>query len=283
MKKRPMSTEEKYLELRHAEVVKANELIQRSRFSLTAQQQKIILAVISQVQPWDDDFKLYEFSIPDFCRAVGIDDDSGGNYSKLKNSIKAIADKSVWVTLDNGKETLLRWIEKPYIDPQNGTVQIKLDRDMKPYLLQIKSNFTRYELLWTLRFKSKYSTRLYELIKSVHYNELEEYGRDFTLDELRKLLGAETYKLYREFRVHVLEPATAEINRYSDKTLTWEPIKRGRQVAAIHITISTKEGIERIKLQDETEKALGMDQLTLWELIRGTDAGTHAPAAPPQE
>lgn len=263
-----MRKEEKYLELRHATIVKANELIQRSRFSLTAQQQKIILAIISQVQPGDEDFKLYEFSIVDFCKAAGIEYDNGGNGKKLKNSIKAIADKSVWVTLENGTETLLRWIEKPYINPKSGTIEIKLDRDMKPYLLQIKQNFTSYELLWTLRFRSKYSTRLYELIKSVHFRELEIYTRDFELSELRRMLGAENYTVYREFKLRVLDPATEEINRFSDKNLTWEPIKSGKKVSAIRLTISTKEGMERIKLQDETEKELGMDQLTLWDMLR---------------
>lgn len=263
-----MRKEEKYLELRHAEIVKANELIQRSRFSLTAQQQKIILAIIAQVQPGDEDFRLYSFSIKDFCKAAGLDDDSGGNYQKLKNAIKAIADKSVWVTLENGQETLLRWIEKPYIDPGSGTVQIKLDRDMKPYLLQIKRNFTRYELLWTLRFRSKYSTRLYELIKSVHYNELQLYEREFPLEDLRRMLGAESYSVYREFKLRVLDPATEEINRFSDKNLTWEPVKTGKRVSAIRLLISSKEGMERIKLQDETERELGMDQLTLWDMLR---------------
>ena len=47
-------------------VVKANDLIQKSRFSLTLQQQKIILYLISKIMPTDENFQLYEFSIPDF-------------------------------------------------------------------------------------------------------------------------------------------------------------------------------------------------------------------------
>ena len=46
---------------------------------------------------------------------------------ELKAAIKEIADKSLWVRLDNGKQTLLRWIEKPYIDEGKGTVEIRLD------------------------------------------------------------------------------------------------------------------------------------------------------------
>lgn len=162
----------------------------------------------------DEDFKLYEFSIVEFCKVCGIDYSNGKNYADLKEAVKEIADKSIWVKLDNGKETLLRWIEKPYLDEHSGTIQIKLDKDMKPFLLQLKENFTQYELLWTLNFKSKYSIRFYELVKSIHYHDLDTYSREFDLDELRRILGAETYKTYQTFKVRVLEPAIQEINSF---------------------------------------------------------------------
>lgn len=256
--------QDNYLELRNKTVTKANELIQKSRFNLTLQQQKIVLYLIAQINPFDEDFKLYEFSIVDFCRVCGIDESSGKNYKDLKQAIKDIADKSLWVELQ-GKETLLRWIEKPYINKEQGTIEIRLDKDMKPFLLQLKQNFTRYELLWTLRFKSKYTTRLYELIKSIHYDELRTYTREYTLDEIRRLLGAENYKTYQSLKARAIMPAVEEINRYSDKNLSYEPIKRGKAVVKIAFTISSKDVIERLKLEDETEKELGLNQLTLWD------------------
>ena len=260
-----MKQEQKYLEIRKNTVVKANELIQKSRFSLSLQQQKVVLYLISQITPFDEDFKLYEFSIVEFCKVCGIDYDSGKNYADLKAAIKEIADKSVWIRLANGKQTLVRWIEKPYIDDNSGLIQIKLDADMKPYLLQLKENFTQYALLWTLNFKSKYTIRLYELVKSIHYHELDTYSRDFTLEELRGMLGAETYKTYQTFKVRVLEPSIEEVNQYSDKNVSFEPIKNGRAVSKIRLTISTKNTVDRLKLQSEIEREFGLDQMTLWE------------------
>ena len=260
-----MKQEQKYHEIRKNTVVKANELIQKSRFSLSLQQQKVVLYLISQITPFDEDFKLYEFSIVEFCKVCGIDYDSGKNYADLKAAIKEIADKSVWIRLANGKQTLVRWNEKPYIDDNSGLIQIKLDADMKPYLLQLKENFTQYELLWTLNFKSKYTIRLYELVKSIHYHELDTYSRDFTLEELRGMLGAETYKTYQTFKVRVLEPSIEEVNQYSDKNVSFEPIKNGRAVSKIRLTISTKNTVDRLKLQSEIEREFGLDQMTLWE------------------
>ena len=246
------------------QVKKSNDLIQKSRFDLSLQQQKIVLYLISQISPYDEAFKLYEFSIPEFCKICGITE-GGKNLADLKAAIKEIADKSIWMRISDEKETLLRWIEKPYIAEQDGIVQIKLDNDMKPYLLQLKNNFTSYELIWVLHFKSKYTIRLYELVKSIHFHDLEEYSREYTLEELRKQLDAEKYTAWINLRQRVLEQAMSEINEYSDKNITMQPIKKGRSVIKVKFTITTKDTLEALQLRDKIMKEMGYEQLTLWD------------------
>jgi plasmid replication initiation protein len=263
-----LKQDNQYLEIRNRTVIKANDLIQKSRFNLSLQQQKIVLYLISQISAYDEEFKLYEFSINEFCKVCGIDDTSGKNYTDLKQAIKDIADKSLWIKIED-EETLLRWIEKPYINRNSGTIKIRLDEDMKPYLLQLKENFTQYELLWTLHFRSKYTIRLYELIKSIHFHELKPYKREYKLEELRRLLGAENYTTYQTFKARVLNPAVNEINAYSDKNIEYEPLKHGRAVDIICFTITTKDAMERLKIQSDIEKEFGLDQMTLWDMITG--------------
>ena len=255
-----------FLEVRNKTVTKANELIQKSRFSLSLQQQKIVLYLISQISPYDDDFKIYEFSIQEFCKVCGIDGNNGKNYQDLKDAIKEIADKSIWIMIED-EETLFRWIEKPSINRKNGVIKIRLDNDMKPFLLQLKQNFTSYELIWTLHFRSKYTIRLYELIKSIHFHDLDSYERIYLLDDLKKLLGAETYKTYQTFKERVLKRAVQEINAYSDKNLKYETIKTGRSVSKIKFIVSSKDSLEAAKIRSDIEKELGMDQLTLWDRL----------------
>lgn len=260
-----MKKDNSILAVRNKTVVKANELIQKSRFSLSLQQQKVVLYLISQIKSYEEDFTECQFSIQDFCRVCGIDYTSGKNYSALKTAIKEIADKSIWIRLEDGRETLLRWIEKPYINHKDGTVRIRLDRDMKPFLLQLQKNFTQYELVWTLHFKSKYTIRLYELVKSIHYYDLESYTRRFTLDELKQLLDGEKYKAYQDFKRYVLEPAIEEINKHSDKLVSYEPIKNGRAVSGIALTIESKDSIEALKIRTEIEKEYNLNQLSLFD------------------
>ena len=265
-----MFTETPEMQAISRQVKKSNDLIQKSRFDLTLQQQKIVLYLISQISPYDEDFKLYEFSISEFCKICGIAY-SGKNLTDLKAAIKEIADKSIWMRISEDKETLLRWIEKPYIEEQDGIVRIKLDNDMKPFLLQLKNNFTSYELIWVLHFKSKYSVRLYELIKSIHFHDLDEYTREFPLDELRKQLDAEKYTAWINLRQRVLEPAIAEINEYSDKNITMQPIKRGRSVNRVKFTITSKDTLEALQLRDRIMKEMGYQQMTLWDELESRD------------
>ena len=257
-----------YAAARSQLVTKANELIQKSRFNLTLQQQKIILYLISQISPFDEDFKLYEFSIAEFCRVCGIDAASGKNYDDLKTAIKEIADKSLWIQTPKGEYTLIRWIEKPYLNTKSGIIKIRLDNDMRPYLLQLKANFTCYELIWTLHFKSKYTIRLYELVKSIHFHELENYERQYPVDELKRILGGEGYKEYRDFKRRVLKPSVDEINAYSDKTVEFTEIRQGKKVAMVQFTVSTKDSMDRLRIRSDIEKEMGFEQMTLWETLK---------------
>ena len=256
-----------YLVLREKQVVKANELIQKSRFSLSLLQQKIVLYLISQISVFDEEFKLYEFDIREFCQVCGLDYDNGGNYAYLKDQIKAIRDKSIWIRLKDGRDTTLAWIEKPYISEKSGKIQIRLDEDMKPFLLQLKENFTRYDLIFTLSFKSKYTIRLYELVKSIHYHDLEPYERTYTVEELKTLLDAEKYDTYQHFRERVLDKSIQEINEYSDKVVSYEAIRVGRSIQKIKLKVSSKDSIEALKIRDKIDREMNFDpnQMTIWD------------------
>lgn len=278
----PMTPEEAEISnARYAMVVKANDLIQKSRFSLTTQQQKIILFLISKITPEDEDFKRYQFSIIDFCNVCGIDYKNGQNYSDIKKAIKELRDKSIWVKLDDGRETLISWIEKAYIEERSGTIEVKLDADLKPWLIKLGGNYTQYELIYTLHFKSKYSIRLYELIKSIHYSYNQTYKRRYDLDELRRLLDAEKYKDYMNFKARALSVAVAEINKYSDKIVEYVPITKphSKKIVAVDFYISSKPASDVIGIQAEIERDLDSkwSQTTLFDdkldLIEADDNG----------
>lgn len=246
-------------------ITKANSLIQRAKFDLTRPEQRIILYLISQIRPTDNDFKTYQFSIIDFCRICGIER-GGTTYSEVKRQIQALADKSFWMRTQDGKQSLLRWIAKAKLD-DSGYLEIRIDEDLRPYLLNLMNSFTQYQLCYVLRFKHKWSFRLYELAKSIHYHEEKPYKRRFEIEEFKMLIGAENYKDYKSFNRFVLKPTVEEINEKTDKIISVEKIISKKKVVAVDIQVESKSMVEIIFLREQIEKDLGNGaQVSIWEL-----------------
>ena len=241
-------------------VVKSNELVQKSRFNLSLQEQKIILYLISKLRPEDITLKEHIFEIRDFCKVCGLDSDNGANYKYIKKALKALRDRSIWISLADGSETTLAWISAVTIGAKSGAVKIQLDERMKPYLLQLQHNLTSYELLYILAMRSRYSIRLYELLKSYEYRHREV----FEIENLKRLLSAENYVRYNDFKRNVLDIATKEINSLSDLNVLYEVIKDGRKYSKIKFFIHEKKCIEeRLRAWREIEEILKPTQMSL--------------------
>jgi plasmid replication initiation protein len=246
----------KIKETRSYQVVKANELIQKSRFTLKVQEQKIILFLISKIKPEDMELKEHIFKIQDFCTVCGLDAYSGANYTNIKQTLKHLRDKSIWITLADGYEITLSWFDYIKIKKDSGTIIIKISDSMKPYLIQLKNQYTQYELLYILAMKSQYSLRLYEILKS--YENFHKHT--FEIDELKKRLSAEHYNLFADFQRNVLDIALREINDFSDINVEYKIIKESRRFAKIEFFIEIEKDItERVKTWTRIEEVLYHD------------------------
>ena len=224
-------------------VVKGNDLIQKNRFELSLTEQKTVAYVCSMIQPMQTEesgFQLeYEFKIREYCKICGIDYDNGKNYQDVKATLKKLRDRSMWMTLPDGSETPVSWLDRITANKKKGIVHIRIDDRLAPYLFDLKQQFTQYQLYNILGMKSAFSVRIYELMKSYSFRHTIEID----LDELKRLLMVEdvkSYVNYKDFRVKVLEKAQSEINELTDIDMTFEPIKTGRKVTSIKFTIDEK-------------------------------------------
>lgn len=244
-------------------VVKSNDLIQKSRFRLSLQQQKIILYVVSQIKRQDHEMQTYTFNISDFCRICGLDSIGGQQYQNLKDALQELKTKTLWITPDPDTEVLVSWIGYAKIHKNSGTVDIRMDNDLKPYLLELKKNFTQYELIYTLRMKRKVSPRLYELLKSYHYDKTTQYRKDIEFEELRKLLSCETstYAQYKNLNRFVLKPCVKEINDQTDISVSYNPITAGKKTIGVSFIISRRNPIDTIQAAQKTDAAF-MDAIS---------------------
>lgn len=221
-------------------VVKGNDLIQRNRFELSLMEQKTVAYICSMIKPIDSGFQSeYEFKIRDYCKICDIDYDNGANYAYVKETLKKLRDRSMWMTLEDGSETVVGWLDRVTTNKKNGLAHIRIDDRLIPYLFDLKQQFTQYQLYNILGMKSAFSVRIYELMKSYSFR----HTIIFELNELKELLMVEhvkSYVNYKDFRVKVLEKAQTEINELTDINIEFEPIKTGRKVTSIKFIIEEK-------------------------------------------
>lgn len=233
-------------------VVKANSLIRKAHFSLSTQEQKLILYLISKIRPDDDNFKEYEFDLKNICRVCNIEY-NGKNYQNLKDSLKSLHDKSFWIKL-NKSEILCTWLQKAVIF-DSTKIKIRLDETLKPFLLNLKDNYTKYSLDNILSMNSKYSIRLFELLQSYSYlGQLK-----ITIQDLKALLQIDKNKYtdYKNFRVRVIDSALSEINKFTYLNVTYKTERQGRSIYAIIFIIDKKADIlDRLAADSEKAKVL---------------------------
>lgn len=249
--------DEKYttiIEQRNKKVRKANALIQKSKFDLNLQQQKLILFLISQIKPNDKEFQPYRFSVAEFCKVVGID--YYGSYDSIKDIIQKIADKSMWIKIE-GIDKLIRWISTAEINDSTKEIIIRFDEDLKPFLLELKENFYEFKSLYPLFFKHKYSIRLYEWAKSVYFHEEDTLQYIIKIEDIIQVMGAETYKDYYAFKKRALLPALKEINSSSDLNMECSEHKSAKgKIDCLYFTIEKKHTREIMETERQITEGL---------------------------
>lgn len=267
------SKEYKASESRNYFVVKQNDIIQKSKFklmrnsgeSLTLQEQKIMLYVISRIKPEDEELEEQVFDIAEFCRICGIQA-TGKNYTNLKDAILKLRKRVMWLSCQD-YDTTVSWIDKAYIYPKSGKIKIRLDDDLKPYLLLLRQNYTIYPLHSIIKMKTKYGIMLYELLKSYLY--LGKYI-EFPIEELKESLDCGTYANFANFRKRVIEPAVNDINTYSELKVDLEYKKDGRSFSSIifHVVdLSKSNDIEA--LEEATKRFQNVEKEIFTEVAPG--------------
>lgn len=278
-------------------VAKSNYFIQKTRFNMDLMQQKIILHVISKIKPTDPVMtpgegdiktsKIYKFNYFDFCRLCGKPQPKGGKdfaeFNAALLDLRRMASEIVYID-QKGHEryTSIGWVSYYNFNTVTGDVEIELDRNLAPFLLELKGLYTTYPLLFILPMKSKYSVRLYELLKSYSYSsqceiEIGELRRllqnKYIFDEEKQITRELTDKEYKieytqfsDFNRFVLKKATEEINKNTDICVDYKVNRVHRQPVSITFFIHAKDKSEiddKIKEINEFLDSSSMDSDTM--------------------
>ena len=203
---------DEYKKQQYYYVAEANDLITKARHDLTARELKIMDFIISKIKPDDDEFITVKTSMYELTNVLNLKR-SGTTYSDLAKNLDSLGTKRVVIYNDVERSiTQTSWVmQSKYWE--NGRVELLLSKDLSPYLLGLKNNYTQYLLLDTVKLRSKYSILLYKLMR-----ECDKDGSNSiailqgTPDEFKEWLGAPESYEYKDLKKNVLKKAIEEIN-----------------------------------------------------------------------
>jgi len=238
------------------QIVIANQ-INESRFKMSRAEQKLILYCIAMVDNKNDKLGLtFEMSIQDFVDFLEIK----GNdyYQRILDITEDFAGRVFEIKQPNGE--IHRIPALSIIKYKKGSIELKVNPELAPYLLDLKSRFTKYSLQEALSFKSGFSMRIYQLLSQYQYKQEVEY----TVEQLRFCLNIDDNKFgrFNDFKRFVLDYAQKEIAEKSSLKFEYKLTRKNQKVVAIKFIIT-----QAIKPDASLLKSIG-DQPNILEDIQ---------------
>jgi plasmid replication initiation protein len=226
---------------------------------LSVAEQRILLACISQVQRDEamTDEIMYSVTAADIIELSEVSNKD--IYNELKEAALRLLNRKVRIEIENNsrkkrKDTLVcGWVQTIMYVENEGKVNLRFNKDVLPYLTELKEQFTKYQLKNIAHMASAHAIRVYELIaqwKNVGQREVE-------LEWFRKALMLEDkYSSINDLKKRVIDVAVAQINEHSDLNVSYTQRKTGRNVTHFIFTFSPKEESKPTQTRASTKKPI---------------------------
>lgn len=240
-------------------VIKDNALIDAS-FNLSLVEQRIMLLAIVEAREVNNltPNTAIEVLVSNYVQQFKAD--SNNIYGALKDAARTLKRREFsYIDRYKGQPayTTANWVNKvTYVD-NSGMVVLYFSEEVISLISRLEEQFTKYHLEQVSSFKSKYSTRLYELIiKWFSTGKTEKYE----IEDLRSKLGlgVNEYSTMSNFKINVLDKALGEINKHSDITVSYEQFKQGRAISAVQFKFQQKQ-----KPKKQKKEVASKDQNTI--------------------
>jgi len=217
-------------------VTQSNTLIEAdySQANLPAKTLKVGRLIVSKISPDDKDFRLIKVNNRAIKQYLGYKSAVPYNRfnSDLQDICKRLNDQPIRIRTE--KDTILNafFISSWEIDLKEGCTIFEISGRLKEYLLELKKNYTTYQLENIPKLNSSYSIRMYELLSQ--YRKIGK--RKFVLEDLKRKIGC-SYPLYGHFKKKALEKSQKDLKKYTDLRFEYEEKKTGRKVTALVLYI----------------------------------------------
>jgi plasmid replication initiation protein len=248
--------------------IQSNTLI-HARYEMTALQKKVLLMLISKIQNDDSDFQPYRIHAREFLEAAELK--STQIYGKLRQATEGLLSKVFHIQKSTGLLQITILSSAEYFEGK-GVMELCFDPKLKPYLLQLKEQFTMMPLKEVLSLRSIYAIRIYEMMQQFKSTAFFVTN----VDDLKYKLGIEgKYKSYNLFKKNVILQAQKELET-TDMAFTFKEIKKGKKVDRLEFRLTPKKEepltAEQTELLTRLIKDLGLTEGQAYKIVQKVSA-----------
>lgn len=220
----------------HREIRQHNALT-TARYEMTACEMDIVFALISMIRKDDRPGTVYSFHIQDLNALSGRE----WNYQRLMQSASKLRGREYHFE-DEHKIIQAGVLASSVYLKGDGTLELEISERMRPYLIDLKSNFTSYHLHSVFKLTSKYAKRIYQICSQ--WKDIGE-TKPYTIDEFKIMLflkdpkgiEPEQYAKFSTLKKYVLDIAVAQINEHTDLQIEYNLTKKGRSYDKIRFYV----------------------------------------------
>jgi plasmid replication initiation protein len=228
------------IEIPHDKEIVQSNAITSGRFDYTACQLDILFMTLALLGKDDPPNKPYRIHISDIQAITGRKWD----YMQLQEATKNMGCRMFEVTTAKSSKQFWLFQGVEYLTGQ-GCFDVIISEVARPYLFDLKENFTVMQLKTALSCSSKYAKRLYALacqwrVKGetplIEINKLKEmlFLKDPKGEE------KEQFTRINDFKKYVLDVAKEQINKHTDIRFDYVLKKQGRSFEKIKILVNVK-------------------------------------------
>jgi plasmid replication initiation protein len=219
-------------------VVRQHNAITQARYDYTACQLDIFFYLLSRLRRDDTTDQEYTIYVKDVEALTGRQ----WNYQQLREATADMGSRMFEVENERTYQQLWMFQRVEYIKGK-GCLQIQLAAPIRPFLFNLKENFTSYQLHSALKLSSKYAKRIYQLVSQW---KDKTSTRTYALDEFKQMLHLkdprgkepELFQNISQLKARVLDVAVRQVSEHTDLKIDYELVKKGRAYDAVRFTIT---------------------------------------------
>jgi Protein involved in initiation of plasmid replication len=235
-------------------------------------EKRLLLIAMSRIGRADTELLTHRISVTDLAPIFG-----GDPWRAAQKAAHGLLKRVVYIEGENGAFTAFQWTTLaryvPAEQSESGAsyLEIRLNEELSPYLLELKERFNVIPLLDILPMGSVNSQRLYEVLWHDSFKGKNSF-LTYSLKRLRFLLGLRTrkvlkgkevwvekYNSWRDFQ-KVLKRAQRDFEKNGRLEFDYEGLTEGRTTTKVRFKLSLKKGVT-LPLTDDTTLQLRIDAL----------------------